>query len=354
MRRVTTLVLAVAFSQVACPGDQPTEPPTGAAIQLSATTRSFSTGAGAAYPAPQTITIANAGTGILSSLTARIDYGGAELGWLSASLSSITAPATLTLQASTSQLMAGTYQATITIASPVAAAQQVLVTLHIAPATGPAIGMTRRPIEMWVQGTSGTTSVGLGISNVGTGTLSGLARNVSYRAGEPGGWLTATLSGATAPTSLGLVPSAAALSVGTYHATVSVTSAVAVNGPVALEVELEVRPPAMGGGMIALSPAAHAFTAVAAGNNPAAKTVQVTNDGSGSISGLATQVEYQAGQPTGWLAGALNTTTAPAVLTINATKGSLPVGTYIGKLWISSAGASNSPRAVDVTFTVLP
>lgn len=77
-------------------------------------------------------------------------------------------------------------------------------------------------------GTSGganPAAQNIGISNGGTGTLTGItAGAVVYGAGQPTGWLTATVSGATAPTTLTLTPTAGTLLVGTYTASVAVTS----------------------------------------------------------------------------------------------------------------------------------
>lgn len=82
-------------------------------------------------------------------------------------------------------------------------------------------------------------------------------------------------------------------------------------------------------------------------------TVAVTNVGSGTLSGLTVgTVSYGASQPTGWLSGSLDATTAPATLTLTATKGTLAAGTYTATVPVQSGVAGNSPQAVSVTFTV--
>lgn len=64
------------------------------------------------------------------------------------------------------------------------------------------------------------------ITNSGGGTLSGLTvGTISYGSGQPTGWLSATLSGSTAPATLTLSATTASLVAGTYTATVPVTSA---------------------------------------------------------------------------------------------------------------------------------
>ena len=70
---------------------------------------------------------------------------------------------------------------------------------------------------------------------------------------------------------------------------------------------------------IGLSPTSDALTATAGGASPAARTVQVTNAGGQTLTGLGVgTVTYTGGSP-GWLAAALNQTTAPAVLTLTPT-----------------------------------
>lgn len=109
-----------------------------------------------------------------------------------------------------------------------------------------------------------------------------------------------------------------------------------------------VTPPA-----IALSGTALTFNATPGGANPAAQTVSVTNSGGGTLSGLAVgTVAYGAGA-SGWLqAPTLNSTSAPATLTVQPVTGSLAAGTYTATVPITSGVASNSPRNVTVTFAV--
>ena len=69
------------------------------------------------------------------------------------------------------------------------------------------------------------------ITNGGTGTLSGLTvGTVQYTAGQPTGWLTASLTPSTAPSTLTLQPTGT-LGAGTYTAVVPIVSATAGNSP---------------------------------------------------------------------------------------------------------------------------
>jgi hypothetical protein len=114
------------------------------AIILSSATATFAASAGAASPAAQSVTISNGGTGTLSGLaTGSIVYGSGQTGgWLAASLSGATAPATLTLTPTTGTLAAGTYTANVPVTATVSGVtnspQSVNLTLTIGPATAAA------------------------------------------------------------------------------------------------------------------------------------------------------------------------------------------------------------------------
>ena len=95
-----------------------TPPPPPPGIGLSPENVSFTARAGEGNPEAQTVSISNTGSGALAGLTAIVAYAaGQPSGWLAAALSGTTAPATLTLQASTAGLQPGTYNATVAIRS---------------------------------------------------------------------------------------------------------------------------------------------------------------------------------------------------------------------------------------------
>ncbi len=181
-------------------------------------------------PDPMDVGIANGGNGTLAGLSATIRYRqGERSGWLGLSLSSTTAPATLTLTAATSALPVGTFHATATLSSPSARdSLDILVELSVTEER-PILGVA--PAAMGFAGSAGGPSSlpqAIQISNAGGGTLTGLSTAVSY-AGQ-GGWLTAALSSTTAPAVLSLTADPGALAPGSYTATVQVGSPDAFNG----------------------------------------------------------------------------------------------------------------------------
>ena len=332
----------------------------GPQIALSVTSQNFSAQQGGANPPPQTVQVGNAGGGTLNGLAASVSYtAGQPAGWLTAALSSPDAPSALTLTATTGSLPAGTYTASVAVTSPVATnnPQTVNVTLTVAPVGGggPQIALSSTSQNLSAQqGGANPPPQTVQVTNSGGGTLNGLAASVSYTAGQPTGWLAATLTSANAPSTLTLAATTGSLTAGTYTASVAVTSIVASNSPQTVNVTLTVTSSAGGGPAIALSTTNQSFAAPQGGANPAAQTVQVTNSGGGTLNGLTATVSYTPGQPEGWLAATLTSANAPSTLTLAATTGSLTAGTYTASVAVTSPAASNSPQAVTVTFVVAP
>lgn len=204
-------------------------------------------------------------------------------------------------------------------------------------------------------GTANPQAQQISVSNAGGGTLSGLAATVSYANGQPTGWLSATFGTTSAPATSTLAPVLGSLGEGTYSATVAISSSATgvTNSPQSISVSFtvasSVTPPT-----IALSSSSLSFAATTGGTNPAPQAVGITNRGSGTLSGLSASVTYQAGQPTGWLATSLSSSTSPATLSIVPTTGALGAGSYSAIVSVSStaAGVTNSPQPVIVNLTV--
>jgi hypothetical protein len=332
-------------------------PSAGPLIALSSTSRSFNAQQGGAKPAPQTVSISNGGGGTLTGLGISISYtGGQPTGWLNASLNRRTAPSTLALTASTGSLAAGTYTASVSVTSAAAdnSPQTVAVTFTVTPAAvAPRIvfSATSRSFNA-TQGGANPPAQTVAVTNGGGGNLSSLAVEISY-AGGASGWLQASLSGTTAPSTLTLTPVVGSLAPGSYEASVRVSSPAASNSPQTMTVSLTVAPQAAAP-TIALSAPSATFSATQGGANPTAQTIQVTNGGQGTLSGLAVEVSYAGSSVTGWLEASLSQTTAPSTLTLGVTVGSLAPGSYAANVLVSSSGVSNSPQTVIVNLTVAP
>lgn len=178
------------------------------------------------------------------------------------------------------------------------------------------------------------------ISNGGTIPLEGLSARVSYDGAS--GWLTASLNGTTAPTSLVVRADPATLSPGLHRATVFIDAPLATNSPARVDVAFEViRLPEidLDRGVVNLNAA-----------NPS-EDVGITNGAPGVLNGLSVSVSY-AGVG-GWLSASLTRTTAPASVTLSAGQPGLPAGTYSATVTVRSSIAGVDPVTMPVT-AVLP
>jgi hypothetical protein len=135
MRSLAISVLSVAF--LASCGGTSTAPQTHPAIGLTTTSISFGAQVGGGNPTAQTVSVANSGTGTLSGLAlGTITYASGS-GWLNATLSATSAPATISLTATTGSLTQGTYSATIPInASSASSPASLTVKFIVFPPAG--------------------------------------------------------------------------------------------------------------------------------------------------------------------------------------------------------------------------
>jgi large repetitive protein len=319
---------------------------TAARIGVSRTTVAFAGGVAGANPAAETVTITNSAGGVLDQLSRSVEYGVGATGWLTNSLNTTTAPAVLSLQPVLAGLTAGTYTATVRVASPAAENSPVAITVTLVVSSTPSIGLSRTTVPISALSGAIAPAEQVSITNVGGATLTGLTAQVAAGAS----WLSASLNTQNAPATLTLSASSLALSPGTYNTTVTVASPVASNSPRTIAVTFTVGapPPA-----IALNVTSRTFTAPNGGGNPAAQSVVITNGGGGTLSGLTTSISYGSGS--GWLSASLSATsitTGSSTLTLTATTGTLTAGTRTATVTIASGVAGVASRQVTVTFTV--
>lgn len=318
-------------------------------LRVSAPTALFEGVAGGSDPAPVDLALTNDGDLPLTGLqVGPVVYGVGETGgWLDTSLSGTTAPATLRLSASTAGLEPGTYTATLTVSSAVSAngPQSLAVTLRVLrPAT---IVLDRGRVELGAVPGEQSPLESVQVTNGGDAPLTALVASVEYMADAAGGWLTADLSGSSAPATLGLVADARSLAEGSYQALVRVESGVAGVDAVVLVVDLVVAP----GPAVTLSSTEVAFSAVVSQPSPDDQSVQITNGGGGTLHSLALgPIDYDG--PGGWLQAALSGTVAPADLVFSVSSGALAPGRYTASVEVRSAVADNSPRTVEVELVV--
>ena len=85
---------------------------------------------------------------------------------------------------------------------------------------------------------------------------------------------------------------------------------------------------------------------------PADATVEVSNNGGGTLAELEAEVQYSQGEPDEWLTGALSDDTAPTTLTLSPETAGLPVGTHVASVVLSSPSARNGPTTITVTLSI--
>jgi Bacterial Ig-like domain (group 2) len=298
-----------------------------------------------------TVAVTNGGGFSLTGLHEEVDYAaGQRTGWMSATLSGDSAPATLSLHIDTHVVPIGNYSAAVHVTSTVNGVQPAYVQVALTVTPGPAIALSSTQVQLKTSIGKSPADSAIAVTNGGGGSLIGLAlSSVTYTQGQ-GGWLTATLAGDSAPTSLTLHVASNALPLGDYQAVLSVTSPVAGNSPLQLTVNLNVGPPPV----IAYSPSGVVFSGFIGGTVPGPQAISITNSGGGVIPGLSATVRYS-GSNTGWLATPAwqdGNTTAPAILLLQPGSINLPLGTDTAYVDITSSDTSIAKVTVQVIYKV--
>lgn len=310
-------------------------------LALSTSALRFDGVAGQASPPTQAIQIGEGDGGVVMGLGTAVRYSDGASGWLQATLSSDRAPATLTLRATTGSLAPGTYVATVDVTSGSATNSPMRIEVSFVVAKPlPVILLSPSTLAF-----NGSATKSAQVSNAGDGLLTGLSARVEYDGGATG-WVAAALGATSAPTALVVTTNDSALPPGTHTARVVVTSTVADVAPAVLSITLDGGQQAP---LLRVAPDSVFLSANTGGS--ASGSLNVSNGGTGVLSGLRKAVGYGAGQPTGWLATSLSATTAPAVLSLAADASGLAIGTYNASVEVL-ADAPNSPLFVPVVLTV--
>ena len=213
------------------------------------------------------------------------------------------------------------------------------------------------------EGGSDPSGQSVAVNNSGAGTLAAISTSTSYGSGSGSGWLKTVAGGSANSQSVANAVSIAGLSPNTYSATVSVSATGAQNSPQSYSVILTVKEqPKLdagvtsdsGGGTVpklGLSPSTLSFSTGVGGSAPAAKTVNVSNTGGGTLGGVKAAVSYLGGS-SGWLGVSTGGSQNAQSVTNTVTISGLSANTYSATVQVSAAGASNSPQTYAVTLTV--
>lgn len=215
----------------------------GRVIELSSSALALDAVAGEPDPAEAAVQIENGGAGELTGLSAEAaDPDGGTADWLEGELASTSAPTTLTVRASGEGLAPGSYEGRLLVGAQAAlnSPAELEVTLEVRE-PAPILAVEPSSLQLSAQaGAHEPAPETLSITNEGGGNLDDLETSVRYTRGAADGWLSVSLRTREAPTTASLSASARHLPAGNYAAVVRISSDVAENGSVEVEVAFTV------------------------------------------------------------------------------------------------------------------
>ncbi len=237
-------------------------------------------------------------------------------------------------------LLPGTYEGTITVTAAGQSAPQV-VPVTFTVLAGLTISASPTTLTFYHQiNTTPPSAQTFKVASSGTAfNFSAAAATVSG-----GNWLAVTPSSSSTPGTLSVSINPAGLSLGTYNATITLTSSAALNSPLTVPVVLVVS----ANPFLKASPGTLNFAAATGGALPAAQDIQISS--TGSALNITTAATTTSGG--GWLSVTPATGLTPVTISVAVNPTGLPAGTYTGQVSILSTGVSNSPLAIPVTLTV--
>ncbi|MGH7554355.1 MAG: Ig-like domain-containing protein, partial [Longimicrobiales bacterium] len=169
----------------------------------------------------------------------------------------------------------------------------------------PAIALVVDSAKVTMAAIEGSTTAVIrttGVRAQSGGPAAGLRTTITYSAGQPTGWLEASLLATTSPTTLRLTGTVGALRQGVYQAAINIESSTPGAQAVAVTVEFRIG----AGPAIRVASTTASFTAAEGAGAPPTQNIAVTNSGGGTLSGLGASVTYTPGQPVDWLIASLS------------------------------------------------
>ena len=321
-------------------------------ISVSPSQLSFSANSGGPETAPQKITMSSPVSGLAFTVS---KSPGAD--WLLLDAPGGFTPQLINVRVDPTNLASGTYTATLTITSSLAAqmSTNVAITVQVAPGNPPRLAVDKTALSFtFPRNPTGTLTQMVGVSNGGSGSL---AFSVTTQTNTGGAWLSATPATGSAtplpPVHIAVTASPNGLKAGTYRGTVTIVSSTTGETATVL-VTLTVSTLDQA---IQLSRAALSFVAVAGGGVVPTRTFAVKNIGRGAMNFSVSTSTLAGGQQ--WLSAtpSSGTTTSGSpstIVTAAVNQAGLAAGLYYGTVRIDSPGAANTPQVVTIALSVLP
>jgi uncharacterized protein (TIGR03437 family) len=321
-------------------------------ISVSPIQMSFSAPAAGAITPPQKLTMSSPVSGLGFTVN---KSPGAD--WLVLGAGAGFTPQLIELRADPSNLTPGTYQATVTIASPLAAQMisTMAVTFQVGPGSPPQLAVSKTTLSFtFPRNPTGALTQLVGVSNAGSGTLLFSARAKTNTGGP---WLSVSpASGSATPqpaVRIAVTADPAGLRAGTYTGALTIASST-TGESVTVLVTLTVSTLDQA---IELSRTALAFMAVAGGGVVPVHTFGVRNIGHGTMNFNVSTQTLSGGQQ--WLsaspqAGAATAGASSTIVTVAVNQDGLAPGLYYGLVRVDSPGAANTPQVATVALNLLP
>ncbi len=316
---------------------------TNGSLTLSATDVTFPDQVlGGPAPSPQTITIGSTGQALNYTAVANSNT---SVTWLSVSPGSgnTSSSGVLTLTVDGSKLPAGSYTGSVVVTSTGAGNSPATINVHFKVDPGTISAPTTTLTFTQLAGGAAPAAQTIAVS----GSPSPLNFTTAATTQTGANWLSASPASGTTPANVQVSVNGIALAVGQYTGTVTITSTGAGGSPIAVPVVLNVVSPAT----ISATPTSLSFAYAIGQQVPPAQNVQVS--GSTSVP-FTTQLQFD-GTASQWLTVSPASGNTPNTLAVSVTPTGFAVGTYTGRIVISSPNSSASVTIpVTLTVSVIP
>jgi hypothetical protein len=317
-----------------------------AVLTLQERSVSFEAEDGAGDPADEVVAVSNSGDGSYDDLgtvsPGTIVYDPAGTDWLTATMGTEE----VTLDAVTTGLSVGVYDATVPFSSTTGGSDTLVATFTVRPVgEAPELSLSASTVAfLTVTGASSPTPKTITLSNSGGGTEDDLDPVTVSVVGGPVAWLPTPQYVGSA---IIFSPSTTGLGQGSYSETVRVLSS---GGTKDVQVDLEVSDPILTASTSGLS-----FTGIVGGGAPDPQPVTLSNTGAGTDTDLGdiriASISYGAGA-TGWINSPASGTVLPGTnVDIEVSLSGLSPGSYTATVLLSSDYGGD--QEVDVALSVV-
>ncbi len=308
-------------------------------LGISSSTQGFTVVRGGPNPSIQTILLSNAGAGPFESLGALeigpVSYGPGGTGWLEVALEGRE----IQVGVEAADLEPADYTATFPVNSQNGGSSTIQVILAV---EAPILTASSRAVSFGVVVGDAEPPAPdtVDLTNTGSGSPASLGQIALGALDPPVPWITASLP----ERQVVLTPSASALSqeVGTHRTILPIESAFGGNDTITVTLSVS---PGQDQALLTLSPAGLEFSGIRGDPSPTPQTVQISNAGGGSLGTVSLGTITYLGQR-GWLTAVL----ADSTLTLSVTTGTLPQGSHVATVPVTSLNGGDSE--VEVTFSV--